>query len=75
MKPVSRFVIGSDAALEIGTRGMGLHDGTAYRADQPFLVLEEATEEDWRHCVFDTIGRAPRSGVPAGARFYFVSLD
>jgi hypothetical protein len=75
------MIIGSDNTLLIGERGVGVSEtnGTPHN-EQPFVVLREATFEEWlQEAIADGMPEAllHKAALAAqeGARFYEISVD
>lgn len=70
------MVIGTLEDLPIGVLDRGLSDaqGDEFPA-QPFVVLRQVTEAEWRAFIEADTGQAPHEAPPAGARFYEISTD
>jgi hypothetical protein len=73
-------IVGGLFTREVGKRYVGISDnkGRMHR-DQPFVVLREATYEEWKACA-EAEGVAIQPGIDALARsgkakFYGISTD
>jgi hypothetical protein len=73
------LVIGSDYPLKLATRYTDIHDNNGVRhRNQPFLVLEQASFEDWvNECLNDGLDISYWLNDPAtiNAHFYRIALD
>ena len=64
------MILGTSVPREIGYRGIGVWMDDVFYPDQPFVVLREATFEEW----LEEGNTVPRCD-PSEALFYECSLD